>query len=491
MPTLNDILTANGDYTPVSGYPVDDKYENDSPVINVYDRIIGEIVGDTSTSGENVSQYLTFRIPRHPDHYDLIENGTNIRILYRLEDDTGEDVVPVNVVANEDYIIFGWKIPLVVTVNPGVVTFIIHAYKSENNIITYHYKTLPKTYSILETMETDVVVPKIEMYNLAEAYTRGTITDVFGHTRPVEEGEPGYHDNSKYYKELAETAIGGKGDKGDKGDTGNGIQSVTKTSTSGLVDTYTILYTNGTTSTFAVTNGKDGTDGHTPTITASKTDKVTTVYADGVAIATINDGVDGQGAVTDVTVNGVTVMDGNVAKVIVPTKVSDLSNDSGFITGYTETDPTVPSWAKQPSKPTYTASEVGALPDSTQIPSKTSDLTNDSGFIESETDPVFIASAAHGISSSDISAWNAKQNALGTITVTLTVEGWSNNANNAQTVTATGVTASNTVIVSPVPSAMSDYVGGGIVCTAQGANALTFECDTTPTSAIDVNVVII
>ena len=206
MPTLNDILTANGDYTPVSGYPVDDKYENDSPVINVYDRTIGEIVGDTSTSGENVSQYLTFRIPRHPDHYDLIENGTNIRILYRLEDDTGEDVVPVNVVANEDYIIFGWKIPLVVTVNPGVVTFIIHAYKSENNLITYHYKTLPKTYRILETMETDVVVPEIEMYNLAEAYARGTITDVFGHTRPVEDGEPGYHDNSKYYKELAGTS---------------------------------------------------------------------------------------------------------------------------------------------------------------------------------------------------------------------------------------------------------------------------------------------
>ena len=29
-----------------------------------------------------------------------------------------------------------------------------------------------------------------------------------------------------------------------------------------------------------------------------------------------------------------------------------------------ETDPTVPAWAKQPSKPTYTASEVGALPSS-------------------------------------------------------------------------------------------------------------------------------
>lgn len=45
----------------------------------------------------------------------------------------------------------------------------------------------------------------------------------------------------------------------------------------------------------------------------------------------------------------------------IPSKTSDLTNDSGFITGYTETDPTVPSWAKAATKPTYTASEVGAL----------------------------------------------------------------------------------------------------------------------------------
>lgn len=44
----------------------------------------------------------------------------------------------------------------------------------------------------------------------------------------------------------------------------------------------------------------------------------------------------------------------------VPSKTSDLTNDSGFITGYTETDPTVPDWAKKQTKPTYTASEVGA-----------------------------------------------------------------------------------------------------------------------------------
>lgn len=47
------------------------------------------------------------------------------------------------------------------------------------------------------------------------------------------------------------------------------------------------------------------------------------------------------------------------------------------------TIPSVPSWAMQSTKPSYTASEVGALPSDTPIPSKTSDLTNDSGFITS------------------------------------------------------------------------------------------------------------
>ena len=51
---------------------------------------------------------------------------------------------------------------------------------------------------------------------------------------------------------------------------------------------------------------------------------------------------------------------------VIPSKVSELTNDSGFITSYTETDPTVPSWAKAETKPTYTASEVGALPDTTE-----------------------------------------------------------------------------------------------------------------------------
>jgi hypothetical protein len=60
-----------------------------------------------------------------------------------------------------------------------------------------------------------------------------------------------------------------KGDKGDTGETGatgatgatgTGIASITKTGTAGLVDTYTITFTDGTTTTFDVTNGAEAID---------------------------------------------------------------------------------------------------------------------------------------------------------------------------------------------------------------------------------------
>lgn len=62
--------------------------------------------------------------------------------------------------------------------------------------------------------------------------------------------------------------------------------------------------------------------------------------------------------------------------------IADLSTiRSGAALGatavQTEVDPTVPSWAKEPTKPTYTAEEVGALPDDTSLFSGNyNDLTN-------------------------------------------------------------------------------------------------------------------
>lgn len=52
----------------------------------------------------------------------------------------------------------------------------------------------------------------------------------------------------------------------------------------------------------------------------------------------------------------------------VPTLISAFTNDANYLTEYTETDPTVPAWAKASTKPSYTAAEVGALPEDTEIP---------------------------------------------------------------------------------------------------------------------------
>lgn len=156
----------------------------------------------------------------------------------------------------------------------------------------------------------------------------------------------------------------------------------------------------------------------------------------------------------------------------VPTNISAFTNDSGYLTSYTETDPTVPSWAKASSKPSYTASEVGALSNtggevSGNVTLKVSsgnspalifqrgtltDNYNDwqiqdragflyfdqrgqgssaftnqvyfntsggvyattfngsganlTGVVHTETDPVFTASAAHNITSGNITDWN-------------------------------------------------------------------------------------
>ena len=66
---------------------------------------------------------------------------------------------------------------------------------------------------------------------------------------------------------------------------------------------------------------------------------------------------------------------------------------------YTETDPTVPAWAKAEKKPTYTASEVGALPNTTTIPTTLAALTEDT--------------THRVVTDAEKTAWNAKSNFSG------------------------------------------------------------------------------
>ena len=204
-----------------------------------------------------------------------------------------------------------------------------------------------------------------------------------------------------------------------------------------------------------------------------------------------NISIGGGGTATDVKINGTSITISNEADIItegtydattnkiatmseIPTNVSDLNNDSGFITNetdpifttsaaygisssdisnwngkgtyskpsggipktdlasevqtslgkadtalqsYTETDPTVPSWAKEANKPSYNFSEIGNKPTTisgygiTDAKIESGTITIGSNSITpltsfTEADPIFSASAAFGITSTNISNWN-------------------------------------------------------------------------------------
>lgn len=69
--------------------------------------------------------------------------------------------------------------------------------------------------------------------------------------------------------------------------------------------------------------------------------------------------VDSYGRITEISAKTFTLPAAQTIPTV-PTNVSAFTNDAGYLTSYTETDPTVPDWAKTESKPTYTYTEVGA-----------------------------------------------------------------------------------------------------------------------------------
>lgn len=126
--------------------------------------------------------------------------------------------------------------------------------------------TIKKTYSSVAEMNADfnnmqvgdyvMIANSVETEDNAKLYTRGEeawifITDFSGATGiQGEQGPQGI--------QGPQGPQGIQGPQGETGATGNGILSVQKTATAGLVDTYTITFTDGTTTTFDVTNGEDG-----------------------------------------------------------------------------------------------------------------------------------------------------------------------------------------------------------------------------------------
>lgn len=79
------------------------------------------------------------------------------------------------------------------------------------------------------------------------------------------------------------------------------------------------------------------------------------------------------------------------------------------------------------------------------IPEKVSDLVNDAGYLTSytETDPIYSASVAAGITSTDITNWNSKTSNTGTVTSV----GLSNATNGGLTISGSPITSSGSITV--------------------------------------------
>ena len=224
---------------------------------------------------------------------------------------------------------------------------------------------------------------------------------------------------------------------GDDGEAGNGIASITKTGTSGLVDTYTITYDDGTTTTFTVTNGSDASvtiqtswgsttsDSKVPSEKLTKDTLDTKIAKSSTTGLVKNDGTimtsgtgstnysagnhshSGYVSATKVTSWSGTVSDSNVPSeklvkntidgLSIPTKTSDLTNDGDGTNAFVKTNDSRLSDARTPVSHTHTKSQITDFPslstvatsgsysdlsNKPSIPSSSSDLSDGSDLVK-------------------------------------------------------------------------------------------------------------
>jgi hypothetical protein len=129
------------------------------------------------------------------------------------------------------------------------------------------------------------------------------------------------------------------------------------------------------------------------------------------------------------------------------TDVNQLTDNSGILFSGSYNDLT--------NKPTLFSGSYNDLTNKPTIPTKLSDLTNDSGYITTESDPVFTASPAYGIISSDIAHWDdaygwGNHASAGYLTSSSSIE-WTQIANKPDLATTTYVNDAISDLVNGAP----------------------------------------
>lgn len=182
----------------------------------------------------------------------------------------------------------------------------------------------------------------------------------------------------------------------------------------------------------------------------------------------------------------------------IPTKTSELTNDSGFITAseipslaqsnWAETDPNDPSYIQ--NKPTLaavaTSGQYSDLSGTPTIPSATSDLTNDSGFITASDVPAAQTQADWEEADSADPAFIRNKPTLATVA---TSGSYSDLSNTPSIPTATSDLTNDSGFITSSEAPVQDvYVDGVSVVDSQGVAQISMPViPTIPVTDVEVN----
>ena len=313
----------------------------------------------------------------------LSKGGTNNIAVFTIFDETTRTKMFQKIISGEgDVLTIAFTHSDTVNLKPGKYVWDIKYYKNPEYIddelvngeeINSYYAgfSLPVC-EIRETADNYLVSPEAPTATLSPEQ----LEIVTGAIHSLNEAIRKTQENVEHYPEIRdEVWYAWDAELGDyvntgvraNGIVGNGIASAV------LNDDYTLTlnFTDGTSFTSTSIRGETGNgiddivlnNDFTLTISYTDGESYTTPSIRGpigatpqFSIGTVQDGAVAAASITGTAENP--VLNLTLPNANVPTRVSQLENDAGYLT--TETDPTVPAWAKAANKPSYTAAEVGA-----------------------------------------------------------------------------------------------------------------------------------
>ena len=271
--------------------------------------------------------------------------------------------------------------------------------------------------------------------------------------------------------ERGETgAKGDKGDTGNTGATGNGISSVTLlsgTHAAGTTDTYTITFTDSTTTTFGVYNGANGTGA-------------------GDMLAATYDPNSKSADAFDMT----NMVEGTTNKIFTATERTKLSgiadNANNYIHPSTHSADIITDGTTNKA---YTAAEKTKLAGiATGANNYTHPANHPPSIITQDASNRFVTDT-------EKAEWNGKANPPTAVTATLSTT-WEGSGPYTQSVTVSGVTSTNNITVSLASTADKAQRKAArdalLSATAQATNSITVTADgDKPTVALPIQVLIL